>query len=505
MLDMTLRETVLREALDKKPLYRQAGRHLIAEGCCSRCALRALNIREHRTYVLPVKTIDALLNEGQAAEVSSVASPSDLPCVLCLGSLQNADKEGEGFAAAAQQIKNENYELYDFSMGIQVPLSFLVRHKGLEVFMKENYSELGSTMVDMKEALKWVGGALLCEYLLIDYKHMSDFQINLVYTHPETDSDHHFLREIPESGYQDPVPTRFQRQRKEVVIAGASTVLTALGAISNEQYKSHWKCPSSPVTTYCPTPAVHLEHASIFFAGRYRKFSRTLSQTPWILDGVRKTENSVQEYIDIPIKAVVRPLEVKFNSSGREDCDVRMLGPGRPFALECIDPHRIGFTKAEVKALEQQINSSTTDIEVVDLQLVTRKDTIALRDGGETKTKTYTAVVWYDRPITAAEIETFNNTKEVILNQKTPLRVLHRRSLATRQRAIHSMRLEPISPHFAAMILTTQAGTYIKEFVHGDMGRTLPNVGTLLGCKADILQLDVTDIDLDWPAKVVPE
>ena len=42
--------------------------------------------------------------------------------------------------------------------------------------------------------------------------------------------------------------------------------------------------------------------------------------------------------------------------------------------------------------------------------------------------------------------------------------------------------------------LTTQAGTYVKEFVHGDLGRTTPNVGALLGCEADILQLDVVGL-----------
>ena len=39
--------------------------------------------------------------------------------------------------------------------------------------------------------------------------------------------------------------------------------------------------------------------------------------------------------------------------------------------------------------------------------------------------------------------------------------------------------------------LCTQAGTYVKEFVHSDFGRTHPSVGSLLGCEADILQLDV--------------
>ena len=47
------------------------------------------------------------------------------------------------------------------------------------------------------------------------------------------------------------------------------------------------------------------------------------------------------------------------------------------------------------------------------------------------------------------------------------------------------------SSRYLQLDLTTQAGTYVKEFVHGDFGRTHPNLGSLLGCSADILQLDV--------------
>ena len=33
--------------------------------------------------------------------------------------------------------------------------------------------------------------------------------------------------------------------------------------------------------------------------------------------------------------------------------------------------------------------------------------------------------------------------------------------------------------------------SYIKEFVHGDFGRTKPNLTSLLGADCDILELDV--------------
>jgi len=75
--------------------------------------------------------------------------------------------------------------------------------------------------------------------------------------------------------------------------------------------------------------------------------------------------------------------------------------------------------------------------------------------------------------------------------QKTPLRVLHRRSLITRKRNIFDVQMALLSPHFFLLNLVTSAGTYVKEFVHGDLGRTTPSISSMLECQADILQLDV--------------
>ena len=61
----------------------------------------------------------------------------------------------------------------------------------------------------------------------------------------------------------------------------------------------------------------------------------------------------------------------------------------------------------------------------------------------------------------------------------------------SRDKLIHRLRLHQVSGHSAVLEVWASAGTYIKEFVHGDLGRTLPNVGSLLGKEVDILQLDV--------------
>lgn len=73
----------------------------------------------------------------------------------------------------------------------------------------------------------------------------------------------------------------------------------------------------------------------------------------------------------------------------------------------------------------------------------------------------------------------------------TIFKIYPRRAIASRERTIHSLRAERLDPHHFQLYLETQAGTYVKEFVHGDFGRTVPSLGNLLGAECDIMELDV--------------
>lgn len=50
--------------------------------------------------------------------------------------------------------------------------------------------------------------------------------------------------------------------------------------------------------------------------------------------------------------------------------------------------------------------------------------------------------------------------------------------------------------------IVTQAGTYIKELVHGEFGRTSPSICSMIGQWIDIVALDVMAVELDWPEAV---
>ena len=45
--------------------------------------------------------------------------------------------------------------------------------------------------------------------------------------------------------------------------------------------------------------------------------------------------------------------------------------------------------------------------------------------------------------------------------------------------------------------LRCESGTYVKETVHGDNGRTQPSVSALIKAKCNVLWLDVGDIHAD--------
>ena len=127
-----------------------------------------------------------------------------------------------------------------------------------------------------------------------------------------------------------------------------------------------------------------------------------------------------------------------------------------------------------------------------------------LNEGASAKTKSYSALCCF-RQIPTDEVliklKTLNEVKDLSILQRTPVRVLHRRPLATRPRTIHTISAiaHNSNPLIFKLHLSTQAGTYIKEFVHGDFGRTSPDLSTLLGAEVDIIALDVESVNVDWP------
>eukprot|EP00397_Hematodinium_sp_SG-2012_P026187 GEMP01027417.1.p1 GENE.GEMP01027417.1~~GEMP01027417.1.p1 ORF type:complete len:416 (+),score=94.54 GEMP01027417.1:83-1330(+) len=230
-----------------------------------------------------------------------------------------------------------------------------------------------------------------------------------------------------------------------------------------------------------------------FIAGRYRKLSRELAHSQWIIDGKKKTESSVEEEIAACLRNHIGMTTSKFHSAGREDLDVRMLGVGRPFICEITYPNvNIGeWTSADWQKVEASLPVGKSLVEIRELRLADKTAMEALRIGAEQHEKTYVAVVHVKVPNVA--LDALNVTKLPIF-QKTPVRVLHRRSNLLREKEVIWMKAERLTPNFLELRVHASAGMYIKEFIHGDFGRTRPSVSELLKCECDIIQLDVENL-----------
>ncbi|KAA6393199.1 MAG: putative tRNA pseudouridine synthase [Streblomastix strix] len=274
---------------------------------------------------------------------------------------------------------------------------------------------------------------------------------------------------------------------------------------------------------YIPPPSMELQpnkcvriqiscgHDPILLGGSYLKYSRELPQTPWNIndseDGLESDrptyDSSVQEEIEKIVVPLFKPKgKCFFHSAGREDVDVRMLPGsedqnkiGRKFIFEITQPRYPSVSNSVLAHVTQIINSNQL-IEIHSFRPVSKLEFTQLKDGAINKKKVYQALIWVKEAQTQERINRIlSQSPPLTLSQLTPLRVLHRRTLASREKIIYSMKLTHfIAPHFFILQIITSAGTYVKEFVHSDLGRTQPNVGSLLGTDSDILQLDVLDI-----------
>jgi tRNA pseudouridine(54/55) synthase len=247
--------------------------------------------------------------------------------------------------------------------------------------------------------------------------------------------------------------------------------------------------------------SVSISRNPVYIGGSYIKRLRHLSHSPFHAPIVGNPPNSVEEYIMAQLRSVVwnahHAVDGKafFNSAGREDIDVRMLGKGRPFIMKMQDPSFVTVNRETLAQIE--VETANDDVSLIELHVCPESEVTDMKEGECEKKKTYECVIWTKAPFTQTQIAHFNAThagKDLPIQQQTPLRVLHRRTLCSRSRSVFDLRLDRINDHFHVLRLGTSAGTYVKEFVHSDCGRTRPSLEALLHTSVDILQLDVLEI-----------
>lgn len=293
---------------------------------------------------------------------------------------------------------------------------------------------------------------------------------------------------------------------------------------------------------------------SVYLYGRYRKLDRTIPQTKWPCRrcqgrGCAHCDQTGQMYptsvealvAEIPLHAFAAKDEA-FHGSGREDIDALMLGTGRPFVLELKEPRyrrpRVPQMEGSVDSdggarpaadaaiddrvmdlaeLEEMINAhARPQAEIEGLRISHKEEVVHIKEAA--LDKAYRAHVIADEPVPRGALDdAIIQVTAAPLAQQTPKRVLHRRADKTRMRSVHQVDValfgdhvrikgEAVNPeqpeprteadaatHFT-LDIHAESGTYIKELVHGDEGRTQPSFAGIIGIPMKVVALDVVGV-----------
>lgn len=240
--------------------------------------------------------------------------------------------------------------------------------------------------------------------------------------------------------------------------------------------------------------------APLFVYGRYRKFSRELPQTRWPCRECRGKgcprcggkgrmyDNSVQDMIGPVLLRHAEGEGEFFHGMGREDIDALMLGNGRPFVAEVRRPKRRSL---DLSVIEEEINASAGGLaEVEGLRPSSRDEVRAIKSAAAPKT--YRVRVEFQEDFDHRKL---NDIVRVLAEnpicQLTPNRVAHRRAHLERVRTIRRIEAESVEGREVVFVVEADSGTYIKELMHGDEGRTRPNVAEIVGVPCEVAELDV--------------
>ncbi|KPI96319.1 Putative tRNA pseudouridine synthase Pus10 [Papilio xuthus] len=500
-------------------------------GCCDTCSLRYLGLKSP-TFYEDIKKSAQRYKDEKTEVLDSEKPPDDSNkettddcdspppakklkpnlCVVCLGILQE-ETWNDSFNMVKEVLERKKYTSNTFACALSSPIATILREKAMALRLEKEILDYYSNIVTpLKEAWKWSFGTKLAPVIdkKLDSGAVSPLLITFSYDYLDDLQELEILKKIAaplfESRRQQHKRFATEFTRRVVEQALQNVTVDALKAASES-------CCMAPVDTAAKCVSVVCTHSPLYLGGRYIKLSRDLPQTPWILSGKRVMPSSVQEIIFQPIADLYGMSEaeaetrLKLIAAGREDVDVRCLGQGRPFAIEITDPQRQLTTEELEKACK--LISSTGDVIVRTLVPIVKDDLALLKKGEETKTKTYEAIcikltcsefdqIDPNAPITVTDVDlkrinTYRNTPlsnkaRIEISQATPIRVLHRRPLLTRIRHIIDVHATKVS-----------AGTYVKEWVHGELGRTRPALAHILGARADLLALDVTAVNLAWP------
>ncbi|CAH0561225.1 unnamed protein product [Brassicogethes aeneus] len=397
------------------------------------------------------------------------------PCKSCLDIYSYLDEIAKRIAEMITKNNLDNYRLV-----IKVPYAIIMRNKSFSVFLNEKYPEYYKDKIILQpyKPLYFLIMNNLLKTYKIKYRFLSNVRIHINFEYSDDKKEYSKLVK------EDIGAKNF---KKKIQMTGSSIIKKYVGV------------PPDTPTVPAILRNIELIIQKYYIGGRYLKFDKNFSQ------GIG--ERSITNLFKNVMSKVfgITSSDIKIYFCGSDGLGYRVLGTGRPFCVTLCNLRK----KPDDNSLEivAELLNQTSSYKVSSLSYVSPNDLLDLKDKGVSCTRTFRYICKIqcaEKLGKAIQQISMLDKDGFFINQKTPLGVIRQRTQGVRTKKILHVDASTVQdyPDLIDISLIVECGTYTEEFIHGDLGRTKPNIRDIIGCEISILSKDLLSIAPDFPPLV---
>jgi hypothetical protein len=337
-------------------------------GACPRCVMRFVGVSGAEQYSRPQASAWTELCAAIGGEAPAIACPDVSMCCVCMGVLALID-DASAVEGLLEKLGTTTLRSPSFVLEVALPSSIFVRQRGAYLDASATIGReampRNDHIIEAKSVLKMQFTDAIARLL------GAPRDDKAAHYHVTINVEHRLCDEESRAVVDGTAPSSERGpKRQRAGEASSSSVRSVLKALFEQDCRDRLLraklCPPGLASEPCEVTLTTF-HDPICIGGRYNKYSRTMPQTPWWLDGEKHGVSSVQEEMQTALLAAYAARSSSFHGSGREDIDVRMLGSGRPFVLELMEPALLECGTEYgtlLPELEARINSSCQSVQV---------------------------------------------------------------------------------------------------------------------------------------------
>lgn len=216
-------------------------------------------------------------------------------CSTCLG-LFSKDFQNH-LIAGILQSDFAKYDSEGIVLAISLPMTLQLRQLSMWFALQRKFGRASvddscAPDVPIKEAVKLILHPIVCAQLGREYD-ANGLMINIDLRHSTETDDVAKLVELNKAAF----PSKAAHQKRIEISRGLLEKQYQPLRIKDDLFEKYLPIPPAAVTDPLQLKSIELTGPLVCVAGRYRKLSRQLSHTPWVLNGQRIMEDSIEEII----------------------------------------------------------------------------------------------------------------------------------------------------------------------------------------------------------------